>query len=277
MGENGKRDSAWRLIRACGQKRKRAAGNSGGLGTRWKLARQNFPRQLVQHCLTWDTHPGSAVSPQRLLAPSPLLCSCRAPLVHIGPLPEESGAPRTRHVPQRSPQPPPLRATAWAAHTLDRNSPAPSRICRFPLTAALHPASRTRTSVQRSRPPPPPPPPRAGTRRPHPPRPANAGPNRRCSPSSYRQHRAGRRRPAPILAPPIWPRPAHLGPSPLAPGAELGALQQVGRLLALVGRTLVVSCILVRRPQRCRTFLPPCAACRRTGGANFRNKSPFAL
>lgn len=220
------------------------------------------------------------MSPQRLLALSPLLCSCRAPLVHIGLLPEEPGAPRTRNVPQRSPQPPPLRDTAWAAHTLDRNSPA--------AVAGLQPqvASANSHSPLRSIP-------RPGRRRPlnaHgrrrrrrrgeleltdpiPPRPADTGPNRRCSPCSYRQHFAGRRRPAPTFAPPTWGS-AHW---PSRPGAGLGALQQKGRLLALVRGALVVSCTLVRRPQRCRTNLPPRAACRRTGGANLRNKSPFAF
>lgn len=77
----------------------------------------------------------------------------------------------------------------------------------------------------------------------------------------------------PVPAPPTWGS-AHW---PSRPGAGLGALQQKGRLLALVRGALVVSCTLVRRPQRCRTNLPPRAACRRTGGANLRNKSPFAF
>lgn len=254
---------------------------------RWKLAGQIFPRQLVQRCLNSGNPSGvrsvSAATarsfPTALLLPRP-----------AGPHRTPSGRTRSPEDPKCPPTQP--AAASAPGHRVGRpypgpqlasggrGSPAPSRICQFPLTAALHPASRTPTSAQRSRPPPPPPPRRAGTHRPHPPRPADTGPNRRCSPCSYRQHFAGRRRPAPTFAPPTRPRPAHLGLSPLAlsrPGAGLGALQQKGRLLALVRGALVVSCTLVRRPQRCRTNLPPRAACRRTGGANLRNKSPFAF
>lgn len=226
------------------------------------------------------------MSPQRLLALSPLLCSCRAPLVHIGLLPEEPGAPRTRNVPQRSPQPPPLRDTAWAAHTLDRNSPA--------AVAGLQPqvASANSHSPLRSIP-------RPGRRRPlnaHgrrrrrrrgeleltdpiPPGPRTPGQTAAAAPVATASTSLAAAAPPPpsplppVPAPPTWGS-AHW---PSRPGAGLGALQQKGWLLALVRGALVVSCTLVRRPQRCRTDLPPRAACRRTGGANLRNKSPFAF
>lgn len=190
---------------------------------RWKLAGQIFPRQLVQRCLNSGNPSGvrsvSAATarsfPTALLLPRP-----------AGPHRTPSGRTRSPEDPKCPPTQP--AAASAPGHRVGRpypgpqlasggrGSPAPSRICQFPLTAALHPASRTPTSAQRSRPPPPPPPRRAGTHRPHPPRPADTGPNRRCSPCSYRQHFAGRRRPAPTFAPPTRPRPAHLGLSPLA-------------------------------------------------------------
>lgn len=161
------------------------------------------------------------------LPPLPLPSSARTPPGGPGVL----GAPaRPAADPQRSPQALPVLAAFWAARTLDGNSPVTPDPClsrhgwcerRHPtLTAALHPASRTRTPAQHSRPPPPPP--RAGARRPHPPRPADARPSRRRrrrAPCSYRNDRPGPGRPAPGrpapgLAPPAPRSPAHWSARP---------------------------------------------------------------
>ena len=82
--------------------------------------------------------------------------------------------PARRHRSLAHPQWPPLPAAAWAARTLDVNSPVTPMPClgrgswserRHPtLTAALHPASRARTPARQSRssrPPPPAPSPTA--------------------------------------------------------------------------------------------------------------------
>lgn len=174
---------------------------------------------------------------------------------------------------QRSLWPPPLPAAARAARTLDGNARVAAagdlspRRSRPTLTAALHPASWTRTPARHSRPPPPPP--RAGARRPHPPRPADARPSLRRRPCSCSHDRAGRRRrSAPGLAPPARPRPAPFAPAHWPARSGGGALRgrQVG---AAAGWAPGAGCQLCLSPQTVpasRPCWPPRAACGRPGG-----------
>ncbi|XP_059544768.1 proline-rich protein HaeIII subfamily 1-like [Myotis daubentonii] len=147
------------------------------------------------------------------------------PRLGSNPYPKDREPQGTRPGSQRRPQPHRFRSEPprgppgpWTAPRgrPPRVTPAPSRSRgrserrRPTLTAALHPASRTRTPARHSRPPPPPP--RAGARRPHPPTtrghsakpppPLQPPPLPRCPPPPRPWPRS-----SPCLAPPLEPNP----------------------------------------------------------------------
>ena len=214
-----------------------------------------------------------------------------APIARVGlPTPSEGpGAPKTLAQPPvlTAVAPPPLRATAWADRTLDRNSqaattgdrspepqPQPPRPKRMQPSHTHHGTpSRVRNADARptltavvaaaegwsSQTPSPHDPPTLGQ--------AAAAP-------AATAETALAAAPPPGFALPASPRPAP-GVQPIGPrawGAELGAQQQVGRLSAMERRALAVKgCTLSPR-----LFPAQDTLAGRTVEASLRNKSPFA-
>lgn len=281
--------------RRAARKGRGAARSSAGPGMAWKSASESLPAATSLN----SGRPSGVRSAREATARAPPTSRLRPlpahPRLGSNPSPKDWEPQGRRPGSQRRPQPHRFRSEPprgppgpWTAPRgrPPRVTPAPnhsrrrrrgrSERRRPTLTAALHPASRTRTPARHSRPPPPPP--RAGVRRPHPPTtrghsakpppPLQPPPLPRCPPPP--RPLASLRPPflAPPRSPSHWPTRGGGGAwRPAAGGAVSGSGTQGGWLST------------AREPADCPTHQrcwPDCAVCRRTSEANLRNKSSFA-